>query len=409
MSTSELSTCIDSCAIPTVDKVYKGDCLKVLKRLSPEMTDLIYLDPPFLTQKQHRLSPRDRARSFSFSDIWQSSAHYADFLHPRVKACAQSLKKTGSIFFHCDRNAVHIARAILDDIFGPEHFRSEIIWNYRRWSSGVRSLQPSHQNILYYSKSTTYTFNQTFTEYSPATNVDQILQRRGRDDAGKSTYRRDENLQVQSNGPKRGVRLGDVWDIPYLNPKAKERVGYPTQKPILLLERIILLASRPGDCVLDPFCGSGTTLVAAKLNDRKYIGIDSSADACGLARRRLARPFKSDSKLLHCGREAYRGGQESLLTLLGGCDFVPVQRNAGIDAIVNVSYEPGVILVRIQRESESIDQTANMLIRASRGKNALRLVVIRTQPATSHKERLSPEVWVIDSPAIVLQSWQSHH
>lgn len=99
--------------------------------------------------------------------------------------------------------------------------------------------------------------------------IDQILQQRERDADGKSAYRRDDSGIPIANGAKRGVPLGDVWDIPYLNPKAKERVGYPTQKPILLLDRIIEIASNPEDCVLDPFCGSGTTLVAAHLADRR--------------------------------------------------------------------------------------------------------------------------------------------
>lgn len=114
-------------------------------------------------------------------------------------------------------------------------------------------------------------FNPQFVEYSPSTNVDQILQQRTRDASGKSVYRKDINGTILSNGAKRGVPLGDVWDIPYLNPKARERVGYPTQKPILLLERIIQLSTQVGDVVLDPCCGSGTTLVAAKLLQRELL------------------------------------------------------------------------------------------------------------------------------------------
>ncbi len=170
--------------------------------------------------------------------------------------------------------------ALLDEVFGSENFRSEIIWHYRRWSNSQRGLLPAHQTILYYSKTDTYTFNEKLTEYSLATNVDQILQRRSRDDSNKSVYDRDENGNVVSNGPKRGVPLSDVWDIPFLNPKAKERTGYPTQKPLLLLERIISLATNEGDCVLDPFCGSGTTLVAAQSLNRTAMGVDVLRRRC---------------------------------------------------------------------------------------------------------------------------------
>lgn len=141
-------------------------------------------------------------------------------------------------------------------------------------------------------KSEAFTFNTQYTDYSPSTNVDQILQQRERDSDGKSVYRRDENGLPIANGAKQGVPLGDVWDIPYLNPKAKERVGYPTQKPIFLLDRIIEIASNPQDVVLDPFCGSGTTLVAAHPANRRYFGIGVSYDAIQLATDRLNDPMR---------------------------------------------------------------------------------------------------------------------
>ncbi len=140
--------------------------------------------------------------------------------------------------------------------------------------------------IYYYIKSHTYTFNTLQEDYSPSTNVDQILQERARDQHGKSIYKRRQSGEVIAKGIKKGP-LGDVWDIPYLNPKAKERVGYPTQKPLLLLERIIQIASHEGDIILDPFCGSGTTLIAATLNRRKAIGIDVSEKAIQLTKGRL--------------------------------------------------------------------------------------------------------------------------
>jgi len=118
---------------------------------------------------------------------------------------------------------------------------------------------------------------------------------------------------------------------PLLNPKAKERVGYPTQKPILLLERIIGLVTSPGDLVLDPFTGSGTTLVAAELLGRKSLGIDIATEAVQLATLRLEQPFKTSSELFRKGREAYVQSDEEALAYLHGLPIVPVQRNRGID------------------------------------------------------------------------------
>lgn len=108
-----------------------------------------------------------------------------------------------------------------------------------------------HQNLLFYSKTKKFKWNAQFIEYSPSINLDQILQKRKRNQEGKSVYTYDDNGQVVNNGAKKGVPLGDVWDIPYLNPKAKERTGYPTQKPLILLERIIELLTDKNDIVLD--------------------------------------------------------------------------------------------------------------------------------------------------------------
>ncbi len=204
----------------------------------------------------------------------------------------QLLKDDGSIFVHCDKSAEHIVRTVLDRVFGEKNFQSEIIWSYKRWSNSKKGLLPTHQNIYFYSKTKDFKFNTIFTSYSETTNVDQILQRRTRDKDNKSIYDRDENGEILLGDKKRGVPLSDVWDIPYLNPKAKERVGSPTQKPLLLLERIIELTTDKNDTVLDPFCGSGTTRVAAKLLERNFIGIDKSKEAIELSKNRIDNPIK---------------------------------------------------------------------------------------------------------------------
>lgn len=385
-------------------QIHKGDCLDVLRDFDNETVDLIYLDPPFFTQKVHSLGTRDRKREFSFEDLWSSHTEYATFIYKRLEQMWRVLSCTGSLFFHCDRNASHIIRAILDDVFGPDMFRSEIIWYYRRWSSAQQGLLPAHQTIYYYTKSDEYIFNTFYQDYSASTNVDQILQRRRRDETGKAVYETDEDGRIVPNGGKKGVPLRDVWDIPYLNPKAKERTGYPTQKPLLLLERIVKIASDEGDVVLDPFCGSGTTLVAAVSLNRQAIGIDTSDDAVALTRQRLEQPVRTESRLLQQGRDSYRNADEEALSLLRGLEYAPVQRNSGIDAILKDDLNGKPILVRVQRPDETILEAASRLHKASKGKRAAAMFIIATQRGGyfEFEEQFPPNVTVIDAPALAI-------
>lgn len=383
-------------------QIYQGDCLNILKGFDAESIDLIYLDPPFFTQKTHALRTRDRKREFSFDDLWSSHTDYAKFIYVRLEQMHRVLSSRGTIFFHCDRNASYIVRALLDDVFGPEMFRAEIIWAYRRWSNAKNGLLPAHQTIYYYTKSDEFTFNRLYQDYSVSTNVDQILQRRKRDDAGKTVYETDENGQVIPSGGKKGVPLRDVWNIPYLNPKAKERIGYPTQKPLLLLERIIEIASKEGDIVLDPFCGSGTTLVAAALLNRQAIGIDILEDALEITRQRLDNPTRTASKLLQQGREAYKNADEEALMLLRGLKYAPVQRNKGIDAILSSDVNGRPVLIRIQKSNETILDTAQSLYRASQGKNAAAMFVVAIKKGGYFEfdNQFPPNIRVINSPSI---------
>ena len=379
--------------------------MPILNEMKTGCVDLAYLDPPFFTQKVQRLAPRNRSQEFSFEDRWSSQKEYAEFLLGRLRATHRVISDRGSIFVHCDRNAAHVVRMLLDEVFGCENFRSEIIWHYRRWSNSQRGLLPAHQTILYYSKSDQYTFNEIWTEYSPATNVDQILQRRSRDDFNKSVYERDDDGNVIANGTKRGVPLGDVWDIPYLNPKAKERTGYPTQKPLLLLERIIDLATNAGDCVLDPFCGSGTTLVAAQSRHRTAIGIDISEDAVKLTRSRLLASTRSASRLLEVGREAYRTADDAALALLQGLDFVPVHRNNGIDALMKQEFEGGPVPIRVQRRGETLLDAAQKISKAAADKGAKLMFVVAVSRGGCFEfaDELPPGVVAVDSPSLAIR------
>ena len=359
-------------------QLIRGDCRAELPALEAGSVRLVYLDPPFFTQRVHRLGTRDRQREYSFSDLWSGHEQYAAFLHACLSELWRVLSPDGSIVLHCDRRSSHIARAALDRVFGAEYFRSEIIWTYRRWSNGQRALLPAHQTLYLYGKSARFVFNPIYCDYSPATNVDQILQRRARDASGKATYARDAGGAVIHGDEKKGVPLGDVWDIPYLNPKARERVGYPTQKPVLLLERVIALASEPGDLVLDPCCGSGTTLVAARLLGRRAVGIDTSEQALTICRERLRQPVKTESQLLQRGREAYRQVDAAALAELGELDVIPVQRNRGIDAFLRQHYAGAPVALRVQRAHESAEEAADHLARAAESKGCRLSIVIVT-------------------------------
>jgi site-specific DNA-methyltransferase (adenine-specific) len=386
-------------------KLQVGDCADILKGVEPSSVDMIYLDPPFFTEKRYRLQNRERTQEFVFDDIWGCHKKYAEFMALRLALCRNCLSDKGSIFVHCDSTANHIIRTILDELFGKENFRSEIIWSYKRWSNAKNGLLPAHQNIYWYSKTSSFKFNRIFNGYSESTNIDQILQKRTRDTHGKSTYQRDEEGKVVLDDEKVGVPLSDVWEIPYLNPKAKERVGYPTQKPILLLERIIELSTDMGDFVLDPFCGSGTTLVAAQLMERNGLGIDLSDMAIELAQNRLDNPVKSKSNLLEMGRDSYWTADKNALALLEGLELNPVHRNKGIDAILKQTFEGGPILIRVQRSHESLSEVASLLLKVAKKKRSNLPILVKTQSEHAlFSNEIPSEIYIVESAAMAISN-----
>ncbi|MBL8089973.1 MAG: hypothetical protein KF758_01650 [Anaerolineales bacterium] len=388
-------------------KVLQGNCQEILKTLSHESVDLVYLDPPFFTQKTHSLLTRDNSTEFSFEDKWSSLQEYLVFIESVLIQCQRILKETGSIFLHCDKSASHHLRILLDKVFGEENFQSEIIWSYKRWSNSKKGLLNSHQTIYFYSKTENFKFNTIYTDYSPTTNIDQILQARVRNDIGKVTYMRDEEGNTVLGEEKRGVPLSDVWNIPFLNPKAKERIGYPTQKPILLLERIIEISTEKGDCVLDPFCGSGTTLVSAKIMGRQYIGIDISKDAVELSNKRLIELTKSESQLLSIGEEGYLDKSDYERTILKAIDAVPVERNSGIDGFLKDYINNSPVSVKIQKQGESLEISKRKLLNASKTKNCKLMILIKTQMEidTTLFSWSDENILVIDSYDLQIKNW----
>ncbi len=357
--------------------VVKGDCLYVLPKIAPDSVDLIYLDPPFFTDKVHKGISRDSLEVLSFKDVWDSSFEYSQYMFERILHCKKILKNTGSIFVHCDRNSSYILRHILNVVFGEDNFQSEIIWTYKRWSNAKKGLLNQHQNILFFSKTSDFKWNEKYVEYSPTTNVDQILQKRERDGNGQTRYARDKEGNVIYGEAKKGVPLGDVWDIPFLNPRAKERTGYPTQKPLVLLERILNLATDVGDLVVDPFCGSGTTLVASKILGRNYIGIDQSDDAITISQSRLSKPVKTMSKVLENGADSFLSKDPWVDSYLNVFEHSKVHRNMGLDALLKGCTDN--IFLKVQKKNETLIESYNLMYRALKRRKNSKGILIQTK------------------------------
>jgi site-specific DNA-methyltransferase (adenine-specific) len=242
--------------IPFINTVIHDDCANALATLPVNTIHLAYLDPPFMTNRRHTAT-RGANSGGTFNDCWGSLDEYLAFLRTRITHIHRVLTVDGSMLVHCDWRTSHHIRLILDDTFGPERFVNHLVWWYGLGGSSPRRFARKHDDILFYARSANYHFEPPKVP---------------------STSRR------MQGKPKKAT---DVLAIPTINNQARERVGYPTQKPLALLQ-LLVQACAPADAiVLDPFCGSGTTLVAARNLGRRYIGIDISADAVRIAQQRL--------------------------------------------------------------------------------------------------------------------------
>ncbi len=288
--------------------LYYGDCLEVMGKWSDNSIDLIYLDPPFNSKVNYNIlfgtqrngnDKNDLAQLTAFTDTWEwdeKAEHRVDLIksaiaHPAHRAiCAfneiyprgsgmlsylsymaeriaemhRLLKRTGSIYLHCDPTASHYLKLIMDNVFGQNNFRNEIVWLYGLGGSSKRFYSRKHDTIFFYSKTKKYFFDKPLM---PSTSA------------------------MMKGKPKGMV---DYWDIPTINNQAKERLGYPTQKPLALLKQIVMASSKKGDLVLDPFCGCGTTIEAAHLLKRDWVGIDISAYAIEVVRRERMKDLRID-------------------------------------------------------------------------------------------------------------------
>lgn len=267
-----------------MNKILTAENLKALRRLPSESVQLIYIDPPFNTGTvQHR--PRMKAVRDDAGDrtgfggkryrteAVATALHYHDdfddyiaFLRPRIEQAHRVLAPKGSFFLHVDPRESHYCKVLLDEVFGRACFQNEIIWSYDYGARPSRRWPAKHDNIFWYTKHPKhYTFHRAASDRIPYMAPTLV----GKEKAA------------------RGKTPTDVWWHTIVSPTGKEKTGYPTQKPLGILERIVRVHSDPGDTVLDFFAGSGTTGVAAARNGRQYILIDQNAEATRIARKRL--------------------------------------------------------------------------------------------------------------------------
>ena len=289
--------------------LFFGDNLDILKeKISDESVDLIYLDPPFNSNRAYNILHKNSGEESpsqieAFNDTWNwntvgveenfknlcenkenikisdlmiglekvigrnGTLAYLSMMTSRLIELKRVLKSTGSIYLHCDPSASHYLKIVMDAIFGEENFRNEIIWSYKSGGIPKTAFARKHDIILFYSKTNEYKFN---------------LQMEARDISEIKKYSQEDEKghfgQMKKDGKKYyfedGHVMRDVWEIPILNQLSKERLGYPTQKPESLLERIIKASSNEGDIILDPFSGCGTTVAVSERLNRKWIGID---------------------------------------------------------------------------------------------------------------------------------------
>jgi len=324
-----------------------GNSERILKKLESGSVDLCYLDPPFFAKRVFEAKGK-YGKINSFDDKWGNDFdYYLEFMKKISEDCYRVLKETGSLYLHCDWHASHYLKVELDKIFGRKNFRNEIVWKrhnaHNDTRHGTKSFGRVHDVILFYTKSKDYTWNSMFQPYPEEyikKSYRHVESETGRQYAlgdlsgpggrskgnprykfmgitrywrycEKSMKRLKKEGRIVQSKPGRvpllkryldempGLKLQDVWnDVKSVQVMKKELVGYPTQKPLKLLERIIQISSNEKDVVLDPMCGSGTTLVASKNLGRNFIGIDSNAQACKIAKKRIKTRVISKPKML---------------------------------------------------------------------------------------------------------------
>lgn len=305
-----------------------GDNRASLASLTAELRErvtLAYMDPPFLTNRAFdalerelpadgddvpasgRRSPRSgplktRPKKFAFDDHWSSRGAYLDALAQRLVLVRELLAPHGSVVIHIDPKTSHYVKVLCDEIFGDDAFASEIVWRYRRWPSKTPNFQRVHDVLLRYRKDAKVAprWNQPYEPLAASTIATWGTNKQ------RAVFERDGRRARSSTTEEatKGVPMGDVWEIGVLAPVSRERTGYPSQKPEALLERLVGALSDPGDIVLDPYAGSGTTLAVAARLGRTFVGCDASEVAFGITTKRLENAGIAFDEVAHSVRRS---------------------------------------------------------------------------------------------------------
>ena len=301
--------------------IHCGDNLHIMQEMEDESVDLIYLDPPFFSNRHYEVIWGDDQELRCFDDHWKGGIeHYIGWMSERLKEMYQILKPTGSIYLHCDWHAVFYLKVEMDKIFGMKNFKNQITWQRSNSkNNATKKYNEICDYILFYTKTDEYTFKQQYIHNDNKGSQPIVSKASGRFycEVGTSRYFKDIDKTITLNDthgwrwkqekidefldsggefthgayPRKIMSdkkpINNIWCDIYMHPSSKEILGYPTQKPKALLERIIETSSNEGDIILDPFCGCGTALDAAKELGRQYIGIDVSPTACPVIADRL--------------------------------------------------------------------------------------------------------------------------
>ena len=291
--------------------IWTGDNLPIMRGMNSGCVDLIYLDPPFNSNHDYAAPIGSEAAGAAFKDTWglddidvswldliaskhprvhkiisaslsKSDMAYLIYMAPRLIEMKRLLKDTGSIYLHCDPTMSHYLKLLMDAIFGKENFRNDIIWCYTGPQRTTQHFPRKHDNLLFYSRDGA-PFNKDAVRVPSKWNE-------------KGGYSK-EGVARENKG-----KVPEDWWHMTFGPNTKERTGYPTQKPLALLERIIKASSNEGDMVLDPFCGCATTCVASQRLGRRWVGIDLSSQAVKLTKMRMNKEvvsFSSHHKGIH--------------------------------------------------------------------------------------------------------------
>ncbi len=318
------------------NQIFQGDNLEIMRSLEGGKIDLIYIDPPFCAQNVFK--SKAWGKEVSFNDSWGGGVQsYIRWLVPRLRECHRLLKDTGSFFLHLDQRSSHYARVELDKIFGEKNFVNEIIWCYSNSGRSKRGFVKKHDTILFYAKTKKFFWN----NYKIPISQDYLDSHyRQKDSKGKRCRIRIDAGKKRVYYPEDGVYCNDWWvDIPSLNSMAKERLGYPTQKPLTLLERIIESTTKKNSIIADFFCGCGTTVSAAQNLGRKWLGVDISKDAIKVIEQRMLQEHKLEIEVVQVSQLSAKQidrlnpfeWEKKMVEMLGGTPNLKQVGDGGVD------------------------------------------------------------------------------